>query len=367
MDLTPEQQEVWDLHQQGLSAQKIAEKLGRSRSAIRERLERAKAKQAVDEDPAVTQARNAFDIHGDPDMIWFKDRKYSVRMKIKSKDEQDFLDRVIAATKTITPLSTIKRTTLQPCNEQMVVYPLFDVHLGLLAHAQISGKNVDLESSKREVIEKMHDVMAMTPDASRAVIINGGDFTHQTDDLNQTRRSANRLDVAARNSVTVDAAVEVICTLISSALTKHETVEYYSVPGNHDPQNWETIQFVLAALYRDNPRVKIDVRWDEFSIIEHGDVALFIHHGDKRTPKDLAMFCSASFPEVWGRSKYRMLFTGHMHHLKTDEFPGIFWVQFGAISPRDHHASSHGYLSHRIMSALIFDQRSKRTQHDVLM
>ena len=370
--MTPAQTEVWQYHQEGFTAGRIAETLGKSRRTVRELLERAKKNQqaAENRDPGVQGAMDRFGIVSDDvERVWFKDKGLTVQIGTRKKTDEDFIARVAAAFQDI-PTAPEIQGPLHVLPNMMVVYPLFDVHLGMRAHATISGEEIDLKSGALRLKKGMARVMAGAPNAFRAVVINGGDFTHQTDDRNQTRRSGHILDVDGRNVMTVDEAIEVIAACIEMALNKHQEVEYYSVPGNHDQQNWETILFGLRERYRDHPRVKIYVNWaddtcsSEFSVVEHGEVAIFIHHGDKRTPKDLSMFCAAEFPEVWGRTRYRVVITGHLHHIKVDEFPGIIWMQMPAIAPRDHHASG-GYKSHSQMMAIGYDLESESTRNMV--
>lgn len=365
MTLTPGQQEVWDLYsKEKLTVAEIARRFGRNESSIRERLKRAEAKIKID--PAVAGAMSAFEIETLPSTVWIKNKDYSVQIRPEQQSAASFLD-LVSEKMSDLPAAMPVPLPSQTVEDLMAVYPIFDLHLGLRAHAEVSGVEVTLKSAKEEILMAMTDVLDATPNARRGVIINGGDFTHQTDDRNMTRRSSNILDVSARNARTVDVAIEVLATLIEMTLRKHETVEYYSVPGNHDPQNWETIQFALRERYRDNPRVVINVRWDEFSVVEHGEVALFIHHGDKRQPKDLVLFCAAAFKDTWTRSNYRMLLTGHLHHMKVDEYPGMIWMQLSAASARDHHASSHAYFSHRILTSMVFSRRARRFSLEALI
>lgn len=365
MTLTPGQQEVWDLHKkENLGIAEIARRLNRNESSIRERLKRAEEKLKVD--PAVSDAMKNFGLETLPSTVWIKDKNYSVQIRPEKQSEVSFLDLVSEKLVGLPAAMTVP-SPAQTVEDLMAVYPVFDLHIGLRAHAEVSGKEVTLESTREEILAAIADVMDATPNARRGVIVNGGDFTHQTDDRNMTRRSSNILDVSARNARTVNVAIEVLATMIEMALRKHETVEYYSVPGNHDPQNWETIQFALRERYRDNPRVIINVRWDEFSVIEHGEVALFIHHGDKRQPKDLVLFCAAAFKDTWARTNYRMLLTGHLHHMKVDEYPGMIWMQLSAASARDHHAASHGYLSHRILNSMVFSPRARKFSLEALI
>lgn len=372
--LTGGQSEVWSLFLEGLSQREIAERLGKSRRTVRTLLDRAKKnlEGAEDRDPGVQEAMDAFGlVSDDVERIWFKNKGLTVQAGVKRKKDEDFLDQVVEAFQDIPPAPPIQAPLLV-LRDMMVVYPLFDVHLGLRAHATVSGEEMNLELGVKRVVNGISAVMAGAPAAYRAIIVNGGDFTHQTDDKNQTRRSSHILDVDGRNVFTVDAAIEVIATTIEMALQKHEVVEYYSVPGNHDPQNWETILIGLRERYRDHERVHIYCNWiddvysSEFAVIEHGQVALFIHHGDKRPPKDMVMFCMNEFREVFGRTRYNVLITGHTHHLKMDEFPGMYWWQLPAVTTRDAHAAG-GYGSHSLISAIGFDLQCKRTSNEVIL
>lgn len=365
MGMTQKQKAVLEAHQTGMSQRAIAQELGLSRRSVRSHLQAAKRHLAspLDQDPAVLKAMEAFGTEVQPDTIWLKNKEYSVQLRPKKDQEQDFLERVSEAFRDIPQAPTIQAPH-QVDPDLMVVYPIFDAHLGMRAHAEISGEEIDLRRGADRIKRGISAVMAGAPAAKRAVIINGGDFTHQTDDQNKTRRSGHVLDVDGRNVMTVLEAIEVISACIEMALTKHEEVEYYSVPGNHDPQNWETILIGLRERYRSHDRVRISFSLKEVSVVTHGQVAIFVHHGDKRTPKDLAMFCAAEFPEVWGQTRYRILMTGHLHHTKSEEFPGILWMQLPAVGARDHHAAG-GYQSNSLMTAIGFDLVSEATRNTV--
>lgn len=363
MSMTPLQAEVYEAREAGQTWDEIAKLTGRSRRTVRDLFDRAQKHAPGRRDPAIQAAMDALGTGMEPNTLWIKTDQYSMQLRPVPAGEVDFVERIAAAFKDIPPAPRITAPNY-PLEDMMVVYPLFDCHLGMRAHAEISGEEMNLEIGARRIKEGMAKVMAGAPNAERAVIINGGDFTHQTDDKNQTRRSGHILDVDGRNVVTVLEAIEVIAACIEMALQKHQTVEYYSVPGNHDPQNWETIMIGLRERYREHDRVTIVFHLREVSVVEHGGVAIFIHHGDKRTPKDLAMFCAAEFREVWGRTSYCVLMTGHLHHLKADEFPGIYWMQLPAIGPRDHHAAG-GYRSHSVMKAIGFDRESEATSNTV--
>ena len=343
-------EEVRALREQGLSQRQIAETLGVSRRTVRGYL-----------DGAVQEAMASIGTSLVPRTIWFKNKNYSIQVR---PEEVSFLEQVLEAFKDIPAAPPVSPPPMMQIGEMNII-PLFDVHLGLLAHKEISGEDYDLEIAADRVRQGVADLLNRFKPAERGIVINGGDFTHQTDDLNRTRRSNHVLDVASRNLLTVRKAIEVISHVIEMTLGTHQTVEYYSVPGNHDPQNWETILLALAERYRNEPRVLIDTTFREFSVIEHQKVALFVHHGDKRLPKDLAMFCAAEYPVIWGRTEYRLVLTGHQHHLKADEFPGIYWMQLPPVTVRDHYAASSGYASKAALIGLTFDKQGEISRHRI--
>ena len=318
-------------------------------------------------DPAIQDAMNAFGLETDPSIVWLKNKEFSVQIKQKKEevDQKSFIDRVQDAFANIPAAPRIEAPAMT-LEDKMTVYPFFDVHLGLLAHAQISGEEMNLELGVERVKNAMVNIMATSPNSRKAIIINGGDFTHQNDSKNMTPKSGHILDVAARNIITTDEAVELIAALIEMALMKHEEVEYYSVPGNHDPDNWATILIGLKNRYRGHNRVTIDFtkekfNQDGFSVVEHGGVVLFIHHGDKRPPKDLVMICMARYRAIFGRSKFCVLMTGHLHHYKAEEFPGITWMQLPAITVKDHHATAYESLSQMMSITYDYNQEIGRS------
>lgn len=358
--------QVRELLDQGLSERKIAKQLGISKGSVWKY--KQKLKELQDVDPAIREAMEEFGLQIEPDTIWIKNKKFSARVsKAKGGDHEAFIKKVQDAFADLPPAPQIEALPLDREADLMVTIPLFDVHFGLRAHAEISGEEVTLRSSVERFKRGVSAVIAAAPAAERCAIIIGGDLTHQTDNMNRTRRSGHILDVDGRNEITVDESIEAVAAAIEMALQKFLKVEVYGVPGNHDPQNYHTIMVALRERYRTHNRVMVQVRLDEFSVVEHGEVALYVHHGDKRTPKDLAMACAAKFPEVWGRTRYRVLLTGHLHHEKMEEFAGIIWRQMPAITPPDHHAAAGGYQSHSMFYSVTYDQKCKRAESSVML
>lgn len=354
MALTEKQTQALVLKKEGYTQMQTAEAMGISRWAVRNLLDRA-GDQGGDIDQATQEVMDHFGLDRPPDRFWAKDRKFSALVVPKKQADQDFIESLQVAFLNIPAAPVIQAPEIT--NDQlMTVYPLFDVHLDLLAAASISGETTNIEIATERLKKNLATVMANSPNSKKGVIINGGDFSHTDDDQNVTPKHKHPLDSSARNYTTVDGSIELLCALIEMGLEKHETVDYYSVPGNHDPKNWMAVMMALYNRYRDNPRVHIEKNPLEFSIITFGDTLLVVHHGDKRKVKDLILFFAAEFPDVFAAAKHRMVFTGHNHHLKAEDFPGWEWRQFRPITSRDHHAYSNFYSSMSEVLSIVFHE-----------
>jgi hypothetical protein len=82
-----------------------------------------------------------------------------------------------------------------------------------------------------------------------------------------------------------------------------------------------------------------------------------LHHGDKAPAQRLVNFAAAEWPEIWGRTKYRMSLSGHIHHETVKEIGGMRCESVGTIIPRDAHAYSHGYTANRSLVSITLDHQ----------
>lgn len=65
-------------------------------------------------------------------------------------------------------------------------------------------------------------------------------------------------------------------------------------------------------------------------------------------------------PEIWGATKIRVFFTGHVHHDQETLFKdnnGCLVTSAGIIPPTDAHAHGAGYSAQRTMQACILDTK----------
>ncbi len=84
--------------------------------------------------------------------------------------------------------------------DRLVVYPLGDPHIGMLAWANEVGEHFDLRIAERELCECMRQLVARSPASEQAIVCNLGDFGDSLQDDNQrTPKGGNKLDVDGRS------------------------------------------------------------------------------------------------------------------------------------------------------------------------
>ncbi len=360
MELTPRQLEVLELKKKGLTQREIAAELGVSRWAVRSRLEGAERKNH--NDPAVQAAMEVANTALVPNMLWVKTKgedgtRYSVQLKPPRETDRDVMAEVHEAFQNIPKAPKIGHPE-SVNTDLMTMYPLFDVHLGLRSLASVSGEDMDLEKAQTRLLRGAARLISKAPNSSKALLVNGGDFTHADDDENATPASKHVLDVDSRNYTTITVGVELIALFIEMLLQKHETVDYISVPGNHDPKNWVSIMVGLYYRFLGHNRVKIELNPIEFSVYVWGQTLIAVHHGHRRKEADLIMFFAAEYAAVWGAALHRYLFTGHYHSREAKRYPGMYWERMEPVCPRDHYAASSAYDQAASMTCITFHRET---------
>jgi predicted phosphodiesterase len=238
------------------------------------------------------------------------------------------------------------------------VYPIFDAHIGMRASSEESGEDMDNDIAERRITGGVGQCIASSPASEKAVILIGGDALHANDQTAQTPQSKHVLDVASSFSEALDVAIRTFAACVEMAAVKHNSVIVSVIQGNHDRDAFLAIMYALRERYRDNPRIEVQRKGGEFFVMEWGKVMIASHHGDKAKAEKLVMHMADEWSEMWGRTRYRFYFTGHMHHTKMQDIGGVQVEQLRAVAPRDAYAASHSYSSRSEMQAITYHKDS---------
>jgi hypothetical protein len=229
----------------------------------------------------------------------------------------------------------------------LTFYPLPDLHFGLLVSKEESnhGYDYDLKIAKRWVSASMEHLVKSSPYSKTAVITDVGDFLHASDNSNRTK-SGHILDTDGRHYKIIKIAFEVTRQLIEMALTKHEEVYFYSVPGNHSENSGIYLKAYLDAWFRNEPRVNIIDKNSSQQYHIFGKNILGFSHGHELTPQRCAETLIFDNHEYFSSSKYRYMHFGHFHSNKKFDGNLVNVEIHKNIIPRDSWSESMGFRGH---------------------
>ena len=68
----------------------------------------------------------------------------------------------------------------------------------------------------------------------------------------------------------------------------------------------------------------------------------------------MVFFMADEYAPMWGRTRHRFLFTGHLHHHKSADIGGVQWEQLRAVTERDAYAVGHAYTARAQLQAITY-------------
>lgn len=245
--------------------------------------------------------------------------------------------------------------------DTVAVYPIADVHVGLLAWEEETGGNYDTNIA-REVLRKAYtDVIEATPPSKHALVLGLGDLLHADNYEARTDRSGNALDVDGRYPKVLKEAVLLIRYIIDLALTRHDTVEVRLLAGNHDVRSALAVSLALSLGYEKNPRVIVDDSPAYIWFRRFGKVLIGATHGDRAKMADMPLLMAVDRPEDWAASTRRRVFTGHIHHERLREIGGVVVESLRSPVAKDAYHSFEGYRAGRSVYSYTFWTDGSRT------
>src|SRR3990167_2090051 len=287
---------------------------------------------------------------GETKLVWVKTREEPLSVDEIASQVREALDGY-------EPPAELPSTPEPGDADLATVYLVSDWHVGLLSWKKETGYNYDLKIALTTIKTAMTRLVSGTPKSSPAVVLGLGDLIHSDNYESMTSRSKNVLDVDGRYPKILFAATQLLLHTIDLALQKHETVLVRILPGNHDDQSAIAVALAVSMFYRNNPRVTVDDDAGRFWWWLWGKVFLGATHGDKAKMRDLPLIMAARNPEAWGKTKFRHIFTGHIHRDSCIEIGGVTVESLRTPVAPDSYSVGMGFDSGRAVQAITYHQQ----------
>lgn len=278
-----------------------------------------------------------------------------VKTQRDEKAQEEIIRAAISAlAEDVRGLSPAVRSSSGPKHaELLTVYPLGDPHFGMYAWAKETGEGFDIEEARRLTLGAVDRLVDAAPASSTAIVLPLGDVFHADDQSNQTPAHKNQLDVDSRYVKVLQVGIQTFRHCVLRALEKHDKVVVRFVSGNHDPHAVWALAFSIAAYFDSEPRVEVDLSPSKFWYYRHGRTLIGATHGDTIKTEQLLGVMATDRAEDWGATRHRYWYTGHVHHQRVMEFPGVVCESFRTLAARDAWAAGHGYRAGRDMRAIV--------------
>lgn len=238
-------------------------------------------------------------------------------------------------------------------------YTITDMHLGALAwNVETGSGDYDLAIGEKLLLDWFGAAIAASPGSKKAVFAQLGDFLHYDSFKTWTPDSNHLLDADGRYPLLVRTAIRALRKIIQMLLEKHAHVTVIMADANHDPSSQVCFREMFAAFYENEPRLTIETNPGTYSVVEHGDVSLFYHHGHRRGVKDVDAVFAGKYRSIYGRTRFSYAHLGHLHsdELKTTNLMKV--ERHETLAAPDAYAANGGWLSGR--SAKVIHYHEKR-------
>ena len=243
-----------------------------------------------------------------------------------------------------------------PDSDFLNLIPCNDWHINMLCWWREVWESWDLNIAEKVIGDAIEDIVARTRSAGTAIILGGGDLMHNDDNTNRTAKSHNVLDADGRHAKGIEVAQRLKVRTIDAALKHNQTVHVRILKGNHDEQSAVAIAHFLAAWYRNEPRVKVNLDQSLFWVYQFGKVMLSATHGHAAKLAKMPEIMSARYPEMWGQTKFRYAHGFHYHHkekMVTDN-GGVIMECHQAPIPQDAWNYGEGFTAGRSMQTITY-------------
>lgn len=238
-------------------------------------------------------------------------------------------------------------------DDLMACVVLGDGHVGLCTWEPETGANWDLRIAEDVHKSAVADLVSRGPAASTGYLVELGDWL-DSDGVNATTTAGTPQDSDTRWPLVVETGLRIMVHAVDCMLAKHQRVVVDIIPGNHSRSTATVFQHYVAAWFRNEPRVEVVTSPALRHYHRFGRCLIGTTHGDGPKAKELPEVMAAEVPELWGATRHRRFFIGHVHHSAAIEHRGCTVESFRTLSPRSSWAASRGYVSKRDASRITF-------------
>jgi len=296
-----------------------------------------------------------------PDLVhsgWIKNKNASLYFKvndIKANFEKLSKELIEEAKQYSPEYPTIERQKYSD-SHLMFICPS-DLHIGKLCKSFVSGEEYNCQEA---VIRCLEGVKGCIQKASgfnidRIVLLLSGDLLH-IDNFEGTTTKGTKQDTDGLLSDHFLIAQRLMIDVIKKLVQLADLHIMYT-PGNHDHLTGWMVAQLLQVHFRYNKNISFDVSLQMRKYYRYYKNLIASCHGD-RVKMDLLPMLMADECGEWSNTKYRYMFTQHIHHKISKDFPGVSIESLRSPSEADawHHKSGYQSSNNKAIECFLFSK-----------
>jgi hypothetical protein len=246
-----------------------------------------------------------------------------------------------------------------PATGNMLLINLSDHHFGKLAWGyETSGPNYDVNIA-RDVFNRAFETIlqrAQSFQFDEIWFIVGNDLLNSDDRQGRTTQGTV-VSTDIRYTRTMSIVRNILIDCIEQLRHFAPVVKVKMISGNHDEFSVWHIGSSLECFFSKYEDVKIDNEPKAFKFDEFGKVMIMWTHGDKGKKANYPLLMATMKPEMFGRTKFHEIHTGHLHQERVTENCGVRTRILSSLSPADRWHAENGYRGNlRQSEAFIYNK-----------
>ena len=287
---------------------------------------------------------------------WHKSKMFSLNVKNEPISYNDIKDDIIEEMRSHSPkYSKIKRSNVK--DGHLLLIDPADIHIGKLASSFETGEEYNSQIAVKRVLEGVEGILNKSAgfNIDQIALIGGNDILHiDTPHRKTTAGTPQDTDgMWYDNFLTAKKLyVDIIERLMSVA-----DVHFVYNPSNHDYTNGFFLSDVIQTWFKDSDNVTFDCSIAHRKYFRYYNNLIGTTHGDGAKSQDLPLLMAQESKESWAETKHRYVYTHHVHHKTSKDYPGVTVESLRSPSGTDgwHHRKGYqhnpkaveGFLHHK--------------------
>ena len=231
-----------------------------------------------------------------------------------------------------------------PSNGLVLEVAIFDLHFGKQSWSQETlDRPYDVKIAEAMFFRALDKILERSSgfQYEKVLFVVGNDMLH-SNDLESRTANGTVVDSDGRFQKAYTTARRAMIAAIDR-LRSIAPVHVVVCVGNHDRFSAWTLGDSLESWYHNDPDVTIDNVPSLRKYFEWGKVGLLFTHGDEGKRQDYPLLFATEKSEMFGRTKFREIHTGHFHSTKTEEYHGVRVRTLSSLSTADSWHASKGF------------------------